>query len=164
MRLNKGLIFICPVILLLFLFILHKGSKSNNNDNGMPDFKYNTIDKQFFETADIKDDRGRVIFIRLSTDCDNCQHLVESLTENYKKFTETSILIITKNDSSGAAEFYRKFNLNRLTKLKILLDKEPIDSMSAFKSYLTPTSFIFKQGKLVNRIVGDVRIDSLLAD
>lgn len=164
MRLKKGLIFICPVILLLFLFILHNGRKRNNNDNGMPDFTFNTIDKQLFQTADIKDDRGRVIFIRLSTDCDNCGHMVKSLTENYKRFTETSILMITKNDSSSVAEFYRKCNLHRLTKLKILLDKEPIDSMSAFKSYLTPTSFIFKQGRLVNRIVGDVSIDSLLAD
>ena len=117
-----------------------------------------------FTNTDLKDISERLIVVRFSTDCSNCENMAKSLAENYKKFTETTLIMITKSDSASTAKFYLKFHLNKLSKMQILLDKEPHDSMSAFKSYLIPTFFVFKQGKQINRIVGDVKIDSLLID
>ena len=100
--------------------------------------------------------RGKVVLVNFwATSCPGCIHEMPELVKTYRKFEARGFETIAVAMSYDPLEYVRQFSEKNGLPFKVALDKDG-SAAQVFGARVTPTTFIIdKQGKIVQRIVGE---------
>jgi thiol-disulfide isomerase/thioredoxin len=158
-------------IIFISIFILEIScSKKNDNQSGnnptensvlrpdaspIPHFNLEQLDGRQFSSKELKGDLALIFF---NPDCDHCQREAVAIHANKNKFRGKQLYFISV-DSLGAINKFRSdyhltdenFHFSRGNVEDIVNALGPIPSVPCF--------YIYKDGKLIERLEGEVDVD-----
>lgn len=141
---------------------VRKNTHIAQNIATLPELNFVTIENRPFNKQDIQDTLGKIIIELFSPDCEHCQYMAKTLVTNKDKLRDTEIIMVTPfGDSASVSEFVKKYQLDSLPKIHVLLDPK-FDFQKIFGSSLVPFFFVYKNNKLVKTIKGETKIENLL--
>lgn len=129
----------------------------------LPVFSFIRLDGSTFSDDSLGGDRHRLIIMFFSPDCEHCQYTARAFLRRSRELDRYRILMITPADSGSAARFYADYGLSSLSNVTILRDQET-NFPRVFGVGVIPSFFVYKNGYLVNKFIGETRIDNLLSD
>lgn len=164
-KFGKAAITISVAIVILLFVICSHSNPLSATENRFPEFRYKTINGVPFTDKNILDKIKKNVFIRLSVHCASCDFTMNELLRNGRDLGDISFfLIVHHSDSSGLKDFINKHSaVKDLKNFTFLLDPEPLDSMTVFKSYYVPSFFIYTNKQLLKKMTGNITKDSIRA-
>jgi len=127
----------------------------------LPVFAFVTVSNKTFSNADLENENGKIIFNFFSPTCEHCQYMATQYLKNKEQLKESTILMVTIADSSSVAKFNKDYQLNTLPNLILLRDTK-FQFYKIFGIATVPSFFIYKQQKLVKKIIGETKIENLI--
>ena len=108
--------------------------------------------------------RGKVVLVNFwATSCPGCIAEMPDLAKTHKKFEARGLETIAVAMSYDQPEYVKQFSERNGLPFKVALDKDG-SAAQAFGARVTPTTFVIdKQGKVVQRIVGEADFAKLYA-
>ena len=114
-----------------------------------------------FTDANIKADKATLI-IYYNPECEHCQYEADIISKRIEEFKPFQLFFITYANAEQIESFAHNYKLTGFANIKFLWDKEFIFS-DVFGESKVPVSFIYdKEGKLVKKIIGEIKVDALL--
>ncbi|OIQ63095.1 thioredoxin [mine drainage metagenome] len=130
----------------------------------IPQFTFETLQRQNFGKQNIKDSLGNVIIMLFSPDCDHCQYMAHSLVKNNEKIKKIQFLMVTPfADGALVNRFGQTYGLNALPNVQLLIDTKG-DFPKIFGTAIVPSFYVYKGNKLIKSIKGETKIQNLLTD
>lgn len=128
----------------------------------VPDFSFETLDKQLFTKNNLAKDKATV-FIYFNSHCDYCQHEATTIQEHIKEITNTQLIFVSDEDPSEIREFAKKHKLNTYDHINFLSD--PRGSFTTlFDAQSVPYLLIYnKEKQLLKQHKGQIKVEKLLA-
>jgi thiol-disulfide isomerase/thioredoxin len=124
----------------------------------------NKIDGELFNINDIINNKAKlIIFNYFNPDCEHCQYMVKSFFADKNKLSDVTIVMVTAADSTATARFYTDYKLNELPNIIVLRDPA-FQFPKIFGTGIVPSFFIYKNKKLVKKIMGETKIENLLTE
>ncbi|HWB92045.1 MAG TPA: thioredoxin family protein [Puia sp.] len=129
----------------------------------LPPFSFYKLDNTVFNRDSVANDKRRLIIMLFSPDCDHCQYMAKSYVLHKQQFDSVRILMVTIADSPSTAKFYTDYRLNTMPGITMLRDPK-MTFPGTFGAGMIPTFLIYKNGKLINKFIGETKVDNLLID
>ena len=129
----------------------------------LPSFSFYKLDNTPFTDDSVANNTDRLIIMLFSPDCEHCQYTAKSYVQHKQQLESSKILMVTVADSLSTAKFYADYGLNTLPNIVILRDPK-MAFPKTFGAGLVPTFLVYRNRKLVNKFVGETKVDNLLTD
>jgi thiol-disulfide isomerase/thioredoxin len=129
----------------------------------LPSFSFYKLDNTPFTSDSVANSKDRLIIMLFSPDCEHCQYTAKNYVQHKHELESSKILMVTLADSLSASKFYTDYQLNTLPNILMLRDPQ-MTFPKTFGAGMIPTFLVYKNGKLINRFIGETRIDNLLSD
>ena len=129
----------------------------------LPSFSFYKLDNTPFTADSVANNKDRLIIMLFSPDCEHCQYTAKSYVQHKQELESSKILMVTLADSLSATKFYTDYQLNTLPNIVMLRDPQ-MTFPKTFGAGMIPTFLVYKNGKLINRFIGETRVDNLLSD
>jgi thiol-disulfide isomerase/thioredoxin len=152
------------VVFLLGLAIYQKIESNRRTANRvlvLPEFSFVTIDNKPFSTIDVPDSDSKIIIAHYNPECEHCQFMAKSLVQNSDRFNHVLIILITIADSASVSQFSNEYHLGRLQNILLLRDPK-LQFEKTFGTSMIPSFFVYKDKKLIKKIIGETKIETLL--
>ena len=140
---------------------IQKKESTEKNISALPFFSFLAIDSKLFSNASIKDSTGKIIINFFNPECEHCQYMAKTYVRNTDKFRDITLLMITIADSASLAKFKADYHLDSISNLVLLRDPT-FQFEKIFGSSVVPSFFVYKDRKLVKKIIGETKIENLL--
>ncbi len=150
----------CLLILSGFYLFL-KLTAPKRNIQVIPDFNYIENNGKIFTNRDLEKSLTLIVN-HFSPTCEHCQYMAKSFVANKEQLKVATILMITIADSSSVAKFGKAYQLTTMPNIVLLRDTK-YQFEKTFGTSVVPSFFIYKNNKLVKKIIGETKIDNLLA-
>ena len=167
---RKAAIFIGVVVLGFVLFFGYRISRvwrmktaAAEKARSLPVFSFTRLDGTPFTDDSLPNDGRRLIIMLFSPDCEHCQHTAKNFVRRVRSLGSCRLLLVTLADSLAAAQFYTDYRLELLPQL-ILLRDPGANFPRIFGVGVIPSFFVYKDRRLVNKFIGESRLDNLLSD
>jgi len=158
--LTAGLVIISS-LLILFFYFLHIKDKNPQKGQALPVFSYVGYDGKLFSNRNLNKSR-MLIFNHFSPTCEHCQYMAKSFVANKEQLKDAAILMVTIADSTSVAKFSDEYQLATMPNIILLRDTK-YQFEKTFGTSVVPSFFIYQNNKLVKKIIGETKIDNLLA-
>lgn len=155
--------FLIISIAMLFI-IIWKILQKKENDlliTRIPNFSFITLNNGYF-TNSKKEFYDRVILNYFSPNCEHCQYMAKSYLANKEQLKDATILMVTVADSTSVAKFSKEYQLNTMPNIALLRDTK-YQFEKIFGTSVVPSFFIYQNNKLIKKIIGETKIENLLA-
>lgn len=129
----------------------------------LPAFSFYKLDNTPYTADSVANTDGRLIIMLFSPDCEHCQYTAKSYVQHKQLLESSKILMVTPADSLSATKFYTGYQLNTLPNVVVLRDPK-MTYPGTFGAGMIPTFLVYKNRKLINRFIGETRVDNLLSD
>ena len=118
------ILFACCFSFITYKLIITLIVKTNaeNASKILPTFSFQTLEKTTFKTSDINDINSKIVINYFNPSCEHCQYLATQYYLQRKNMQQVQILLITNADINSTNIFYRKYKLDSIPKLVLLLD------------------------------------------
>ncbi len=167
---RKILTIIIPIILVFFLtfmvfkivcMIKHKQTIEKQIQT-IPNFSFtNVYNNRLFTNKDLEKNKA-VLIIYFNTECEHCKYETKQISKQNEKFQKFQIVMVSFEEADTLKMFAKKYNIDKLTNISLLQDKE-IKFDSIFGKSPFPSSYIYnKNKKLVKKFKGEVKTGALL--
>jgi thiol-disulfide isomerase/thioredoxin len=134
---------------------------ANKNISIFPAFSFSTIDNKIFSNENLPDANNKIIINFFNPECEHCQYMAKSYIRNSGKLKDISLLMITIADSASIVKFRNDYHLDSLQNIIFLRDSK-FQFEKIFGIAVVPSFFIYKNKKLVKKIIGETKIENLL--
>jgi thiol-disulfide isomerase/thioredoxin len=128
----------------------------------LPVFSFRTLNNKTFSHTDLENANDKIIFNHFSPTCEHCQYMAKSFLANKDKLKDVTILMVTIADSTSVAKFSNEYQLATMPNIILLRDTK-YQFEKTFGTSVVPSFFIYQNTKLVKKIIGETKIDNLLA-
>ncbi len=135
---------------------------SDKNTKTIPLFSFVSMSGKKFSNLDLPNVDAKIVFNYFSPDCDHCQYMATQYFKNREKLKDILILMITIADSNSVAVFSNNYQLSSMPNI-ILLRDDKYDFYKIFGTMNVPSFFIYRHKKLVKKIIGETKIENILA-
>jgi len=132
------------------------------NTKTLPNFSFISTDGTKFTCSDISNINSKIVFNYFSPTCEHCQYMATQYLINIDKLKDITILMITIADSNSVAVFSNNYQLCSMPNI-ILLRDDKYDFYKIFGTMNVPSFFIYRNKKLVKKIIGETKIENILA-
>ncbi len=152
------------VILVSSILLLKKINEKNRAESIIaktPEFSFLTLDNHSFSDKNIENRKSRLILNHFNPNCEHCQYMAGEFIKDSQKLKDVQILMITSADSASVAKFNSDYKLSLLPNIIILRDTN-YQFQKTFGTGVVPSFFIYKQNKLVKKVIGETIIDNLI--
>jgi len=129
--------------------------------NNMPSFQFEKINGISLSDRDLISFSERIVINFFSPTCEHCQYMAALYFKNKEELKNVTIIMITIADSNSVARFTRDYQLNRMTNIILLRDTK-FQFYKIFGTASVPSFFIYENQKLVKKIIGETKIETLL--
>ena len=137
-----------------FLFILLVGlqfsfaQQNTEIPKTIPDFQYINIKKDnIFSNTDLPK-KGQTLIIFYTTECIHCQIAVQHLNENFEKFKNTNVVMITTYDKEAINKFIDEYASNmKDTKNVTWLQDSEDEFLFTFNRLSFPSFYLYDKDK-----------------
>ena len=129
----------------------------------LPSFSFYKLDNTPFTDDSLANDDRRLIIMFFSPDCEHCQYTAKSYVQHKQQLESGKILMVTVADSLSTAKFYADYGLNALPNIVMLRDPK-MTFPRTFGVGMIPTFLVYRNRKLINKIIGETKVDNLIAD
>ena len=152
------------VAILIFLIIVtiplikHK----KQPEKPLPTFSFARINNKTFSNANLENENSKTIFNFFSPNCEHCQYMATQYLKNKEQLKDINILMVTIADSNSVVKFSKDYRLNTLPNIVLLRDSK-FQFYKIFGTATVPSFFIYKHQKLVKKIIGETKIENLIA-
>lgn len=159
------LILVCTALFVyLCSRIYKKGRVKNEIERStalLPAYSFTTQNNADYTSKDAQTNTGKIIFNHFSPTCEHCQYMVKSYLTNKEKLKDAIILMVTIADSASVAKFSKEYQITSMPNIVLLRDTK-YQFEKTFGTSVVPSFFIYKNNKLVKKIIGETKIDNLL--
>lgn len=129
----------------------------------IPDFEFYQSNSKPF-TQDSLRSNTPVLFVYFHTDCDFCQHEIESIKNQLAEFKNMQLLFVSTESMEIITEFATQKELSDRPNIIFLQDKKLMFPMQ-FDTNTTPYTLLYdKDKKLINRFKGQVLAKTILKE
>jgi thiol-disulfide isomerase/thioredoxin len=171
MNLRKIILITLSVILLLGIIflsfkiwiILNQKNKIKVTIQQLPSVNLRRIDGIFLNIDTFKSSKELLVLNYFNPNCEHCQYMAQSFLANKDKLSDVTIVMVTVADSAATANFYGDYQLNKLPNIIVLRDTK-FQFPAIFGTGVVPSFFIYKNKKLVKKIIGETKIENLLSE
>jgi thiol-disulfide isomerase/thioredoxin len=129
----------------------------------LPSFTFTTLKNEAFYTKNLFSAKDKIIFNYFNPDCEHCQSMANSYLQNADKLKAVKIIMLTLADSTVTAKFASLYKLNTIPSIIVLRDTK-FQFEKAYGHMIVPSFFVYKENKLVKKIIGEAKIEYLLSD
>jgi thiol-disulfide isomerase/thioredoxin len=134
---------------------------ADKNTSTLPAFSFATVGNKTFSNEDLSDTNSKIIINYFNPACEHCQYMAKSYVKNADKLNDISLIMITIADSSSISKFRNDYHLDSLHNITFLRDPK-LQFEKIFGTSSVPSFFIYKDRKLVKKIIGETKIENLL--
>ncbi|MBS0031354.1 peroxiredoxin family protein [Chitinophaga sp. 22321] len=142
---------------------IKKKKEIGQQANTLPAFRFYKQDKTEFNLDSLHNYSDRLIIEYFSPDCEHCQYTAQKYVAEKEKLQNCKILMVTFSDSLSVAHFYQDYKLNTMPNIIVLSDPG-IKFPGYFGAGVIPSFYVYKNNRLVNKFLGETRINNLLSD
>jgi thiol-disulfide isomerase/thioredoxin len=167
----KRKVFACVIVIAVLAGIVFIGYKiyhtiqakntAEKNTATLPAFTFSTVSNQPFSNTAIEN--NKIIINYFNPDCEHCQYMAQSLAQHANDIKDIQILMVTIADSATVVKFAGDYGINTLPNITLLLDKN-FRFGKIFGTTTVPSFFVYRDKKLVKKIIGETKIENLLND
>lgn len=144
-------------------WVIERRRLRENAIRSVPAFDFKQLDGKSFSRDSVDFNVDRLVLNYYNPDCDHCQYVADQIVKNAVKFERIQLLMITPADKEKVADFCRRYQLESVPNLKLLLDTHH-EFETVFGTSVTPSFFIYNyDGKLVEKIIGETKVENLFA-
>lgn len=122
---------------------------------------FTSLSNGIFSNKDLPNTNSKIIINYFSPTCEHCQYMATSFLKNKEKLKDVTIIMVTIADSNSIAKFNDDYKLNTLPHIILLRDPK-FQFENTFGTSTVPSFFIYNEGKLVKKIIGETKMDNLL--
>lgn len=152
------------IIALLGINIHHKIQANNVTQktiSNLPDFTFTTLNNHPFHSTIFQNTNDTILVNFFSPTCEHCQYMASSFIKNKEQLQNVKIVMVTIADSISVAGFKKDYHLNILPNVLLLRDTQ-YQFEKIFGTSVVPSFFLYVNGKLVKKIIGETKIENLL--
>ena len=107
--------------------------------------------------------RDKVIINFFSTSCEHCQYMAKSFLKSRDSIKDIQILMVSEESASKINSFYSEYHLDSIPSIIILRDsKYEFDKI--FGTSVIPAFLVYKNKKLLKKILGETSLNYLIAE
>jgi thiol-disulfide isomerase/thioredoxin len=128
--------------------------------NSLPNFSFKKLDNTNYLNKDITNKNGRIIIEYFNPSCEHCQNMAKMLFEKKDEINQTIILMVTSDQIDNVKQFGFKYHLNAINNVVLLRDPQ-FQFQKIFGTAFVPSFLIYKNQKLVNKIIGETKFENL---
>lgn len=166
----KGVIAIAliAIIALVINKVTFTTAKTNSNKSNitstskiLPLFEFYTLDDVPFSKYNVEKNTSLII-VYFDPDCSLCEKSGEVFGKFNKLHKSSQVIFVSHNTNQKIRAYQKRFNLDTLANVKFLKCKKD-DFYTLFKTYSTPSYFIYNtKQQLVKIIDDDVPVKTIL--
>ena len=165
---KKVILFGLLLFIFSFIYLSYKiyfKLKQNNlielNIDTLPTFSFTSITSESFNNKDLINKKGTIIFNFFSPTCEHCQYMAKMYKQHENQLKNITILMVTIADSSAVANFNNMYQIYELKNIILLRDTDFL-FYKLFGTSNVPSFFIYKNNRLIKKVIGETRIENLL--
>src|SRR5690606_35002084 len=113
------------------------------------------------DLIDMKDLSGNVIIVLFQPDCDHCQREATAIRERIESFNQYQIYFLTADQLSAVEKFASDYDLLGQPNTTFVITMVD-DILKNFGSVSTPSLYIYKNKRLVQKSNGETPIERIL--
>lgn len=144
---------------------IYKKIQANNvtqkSISNIPDFTFITLTNHPFHSTILKDKKDTTLINFFSPTCEHCQYMTSAFIKNKEQLQNVKIVMVTIADSTSVAKFQKDYQLNLLPNVLLLRDSQ-FQFEKIFGTSVVPSFFLYANGKLIKKIIGETKIENLL--
>jgi Thioredoxin. len=133
------------------------------NTATLPAFNFCTLNNTVFTNNNLPDSTGKMILNFFSPTCEHCQYMATQYVQHKQQLNGIIILMVTVADSITTKNFYADYKLNQSPNIIVLRDKK-FQFPKTFGTGVVPSFFIYKNQKLIKKIIGEAKVENLLSE
>ncbi|HEX8461730.1 MAG TPA: TlpA disulfide reductase family protein [Segetibacter sp.] len=163
-RIILALLFIALIAVLSknIYFKIQAKSVLQKTISDLPDFTLTTaLDNEPFRSTIFKNSNDTILINFFSPTCEHCQYMASSFIKNKEQLQNVKIVMVTIDDSISVAKFKKDYQLNIMPNVLLLRDTK-FQFEKIFGTSVVPSFFLYVNGKLKKRIIGETKIENLL--
>ena len=134
---------------------------AERNTSVLPSFSFLTVDNKPFSNASITDVNSKIIINYFNPSCEHCQYMAKSYVKHANQVNDVSLIMVTIADSVSVSKFRNDYHLDTVHSITLLRDTK-FQFEKIFGTGMVPCFFIYKDRKLLKKIVGETKIENLL--
>lgn len=128
----------------------------------IPDFRFLSPADEVFERKHISFCKDKVILAFFEADCHVCQKMLNIISKNMDSFKSVDLFFIcTRENLKSSQRLLTTLGMYNNSNVRLLID-QTLQSVSLFKVTGVPSFFVYKSGKLINKVEGETSIGYLL--
>lgn len=151
------------LILILLIIIIVKGfyaiSEFEKADKRIQSLPLNSFTRLYGDSIDHY--KGKIVIYYFSPECEHCQYMTKKLVENCKYHSEIRFVMVTSAKVSSVKDFIILYHIAECRSISVYSDTI-LSFNKLFGSSIVPSFFIYVNGRLVKKIVGETKIENLL--
>jgi len=163
---TKSIFIVFFILLLLGLsafFLFHKIQLTQQKKtcyNFIPDFQLPDINGNTI-TSRLLEKNGTIMFLFFNPDCDLCRDEMIQIKENKAALSQGEIIFFSILPADSILQFLQAIDFEPASNM-IFISDEKVTLVRKMEANTTPTIYIYRQGKLVKRFNGPVKIETLI--
>lgn len=151
------------LILILLIIIIVKGyyaiSEFDKTDKRIQSMPLISFTRLYGDSVDYY--KGRIVVYYFSPECEHCQYMTKKLVENCNYHSEIRFVMVTSAGISSAKDFIKLYHIAECRSISVYTDTI-LSFNKLFGSSIIPSFFIYENGILVKKVVGETKIENLL--
>jgi thiol-disulfide isomerase/thioredoxin len=148
------------VLLLTYKIIAQTNRKVQFNEGLLSEDRiklYSIPDSSLFHF----DRKGDLILIYFNSECDHCQREIKEIEKNVDKFEDEQMIFFSSQSLKEIESFRNQTTLKDHS--SVFFEKINVsDLMAVFGNPAQPTIFIYRDGKLMQELKGEIEIPAIL--
>lgn len=132
--------------------------RTESTQNDLPDLTASLMNG---DLIDMKDLSGNVIIVLFQPDCDHCQREAAAIRERIESFNGYQLYFLTADQLSAVEKFASDYDLLGQPNTTFVITMVD-DILKNFGSVSTPSLYIYKNKKLVQKFNGETPIERIL--
>lgn len=155
------------ILLLLGLTVLSLFNKIQQSEQkkevfqSIPEFQIPDINDRIVSDEILKESRI-VMFIYFDPDCESCREEIKQIREDKSSLSQGQLIFFSGLSADSIRQFLRTIDFVPPTNMLFLPDEKAI-LIRKMDVRTTPTIFIYREGQLIKRYEGPVKIETLIS-
>jgi peroxiredoxin len=164
---NKKLFKVIYIVISLTIVVmaikkLHHIKKIEEGIVNLPSFNFKNMENRLIYSDSIIK-KNYIIVNYFKTSCDHCKMITKEYITNRSKLNNTQIIMVSADDIKDINQFYIENNLYSLPMITLLWDSEDT-FQNVFGSSIAPSFFIYRDKKMVKKVVGETKFQNLMVN
>lgn len=158
-----GLLFVLLLLGLTAFFLFNRIRQTQDKKEvyqSIPSFQIPDINGQIVSERLLKEYQA-VMFIYFNPDCDLCRDEITQIKENESVLSRGKIVFFSEQPANSIRQFLRTIDFEPPSNMLFLPDEKAI-LIRKMEVMTTPTIYIYRQGQLIKRFNGPVKIKTLI--